>query len=508
MSTSRFRVPHTLVLLFGMIVVAWGLTWVLPQGAYRTSSEDGGSVPYRFFPLDAETMSEGKGVRLALDPNAGAIAAGRYRMEEHHDDHIRQLVIPNSYAELPDDQRKRLGPETVFMAIPRGFEKAKDIIFFIFIIGGAFAVFRATGAADATIGTMLRKFGDRPALLVFAAMFVFAIGSSMIGMAEEYIPFVPLLLALCVGLGFDRVTAIGILCVGYGVGYGTAMVNPFTVVIAQEIAGLEPTSGVWLRAAIFPIFLAVGFHHVWRYAQKVKADPTKSLVHGVEFAGETATAPDLKLSGSRLASLSLVGAALGLVVWGIQVHGWYLVEMGAIFLGLTVALGLIGRLGVDNTAKTFCAGAAELTTTALLVGFANTIKIVLDDGQVVDSIVYLVAQPLQELGSTFAAIGMFLMQSLCNLFIPSGSGQAYVTMPIMAPLARELDITAQTAVLAYQFGDGFTNIIVPTNPVLIGILGLAGIPYDRWFRFVGPFILKVLVLGSVVMAIAVAIEYT
>ena len=176
-------------------------------------------------------------------------------------------------------------------------------------------------------------------------------------------------------------------------------------------------------------------------------------------------------------------------------------------MGLTVVLGIVARLGFDTTAKEFSKGAAELTTTALLIGFARTIQIVLDDGLVVDTIIHGVAQPLKNLGPHAAAAGMMVVQSLCNFFIPSGSGQAYVTMPIMAPLADLVGVTRQVAVLAYQFGDGFTNILVPTNAVLIGILTMARIPYDRWLRFVLPFMIKVWVVGALALVVAVAIGY-
>jgi len=226
----RFKVPHTLVLLFGMILVAQVLTWVLPQGTYQ-----------RF------ENAEG-----------------------------REEVVAGSYQHL--DQAERLEPWGFLTAVPRGFAAAGDIIFFVFLIGGAFGVFRATGSADALIGRLLDRLGGKPWALVLGGVLLFALGSSTIGMAEEYLPFVPILVALCLGLGFDRLTAVGILCVGYSVGYGCAAINPFTVLIAQGVAGLPPTSGLWFRLALFLPFLAVGVHHVLRYAHKVQAHPELRLL--------------------------------------------------------------------------------------------------------------------------------------------------------------------------------------------------------------------------------------
>ena len=455
MARSRFRVPHTLVLLAGMIVFAYLLTLVLPQGAF----------------------------------------------DKFTNDHGREQVVPDSYHLLEGAQR--LGPQAVLTAVPHGFEAAGEIIFFVFIIGGMFGVFRATGAADAAIGSMLGWLGERPAWFIAGGMVLFAAGSATIGMAEEYLPFVPMLVALALALGMDAMTAVGVMCVGYGVGYGAALINPFTVFIAQDVAGLQQGSALGFRLVLLVIFLAVGFHHVWRYASRVRKDPSSSLVADLK--------PDSRLSGGdhpdlgprHVAVLAAMLVAVGVLIWGLKFQEWYLVEMGALFVGLTVVLAVLASMGPDRTAKEFCVGASELTTTALLIGFARAIQVVLDEGHVVDTIINGIAQPLQSLGPSLAAVGMFMVQSLCNLFIPSGSGQAYVTMPIMAPLADLVGVTRQVAVLAYQFGDGFTNIVVPTNAVLVGILSIAGIPYVRWLRFVMPFMLKIWVLGSLALVAAV-----
>jgi uncharacterized ion transporter superfamily protein YfcC len=309
----------------------------------------------------------------------------------------------------------------------------------------------------------------------------------------------------------DEITGVAVMCIGYGVGYGTALINPFTVFIAQDIAGVQQATGLTYRLVLLVVFLVIGFHHTWRYASRVKKDPSRSLMVGVDTDGgvepvDVMTQP--RMTETQKLVIALVGVTLAVLIWGLKARGWYLIEMGALFLALALAIGVIGRLGADGTAREFCIGAAELTTTAILVGFARAIQVVLDDGMVVDTIINGLAQPLQRMGSELAAVGMFLVQSVLNFFIPSGSGQAYVTMPIMAPLADLVGVTRQVAVLAFQFGDGFTNILVPTNAVLVGILAIAGVPYDRWFRFVIPFMLKVWIVGSIALAIAVRIGFS
>jgi uncharacterized ion transporter superfamily protein YfcC len=455
MPRSRFRVPHTLVLLFAMIAGAVVLTYVLPAGAFE-------------------------------------------RVENEHG---RQQVVAGSYHATPDHPRP--SPLLVFTAIPRGLHAAAEIIFLIFIVGGAFAVLRRTGAVDALLGAALRGLGHRPLLLVAGGIALFIAGSSTIGMAEEYLPFVPVLVALALALRYDAVVGVGIVTVGYAIGYGTATINPFTVLIAQEVAGVPPGSALGFRLALAALFFVVGVHHVWRYAVRVRQDPARSLVADVAppLVGSPQDAP--AVSRTHLAALFVAVAALALLVWGLSAQGWYLVEMSALFLALALALALVARLSADDAARTFGEGAAELTMTALLVGFARAIQVVLDEGGVIDTIVHGLSIPLQALGPSLAAVGMFAVQSAINLFIPSGSGQAYVTMPIMAPLADLVGISRQVAVIAFQFGDGFTNILVPTNPVIIGILSVAGVPYERWLRFVVPFMLKVWLVGSLALVAAV-----
>jgi len=440
----QFHVPHTLVLLFGMIVLAYGLTLVLTPGSYERFTNEAG----------------------------------------------REQVLPGSYQLATDVEH--LPPTEIFTAIPHGFEAAGEIIFFILIIGGMFGVFRATGAADAAIGSMLRKFGSRPALLLGGTMAIFALGSATIGMAEEFIPFVPLLLALTAALGMDAMVAVGVVCVGYGVGYGAALINPFTVFIAQDIAGVPQGSGLTFRAILLVLFFLVGFHHVADIESDVHIKPRD----------------DLPLTGRRLGVLIALGIALVALIVGLKFWDWYLVEMGALFLALSIVMALVGGVSTDDAAKQFGLGASELTMTAMLVGFARSIQVVLEHGGVVDTIIAGLANPLQRLAPELAAAGMFMVQSVLNFFIPSGSGQAYVTMPLMAPLADLVEVSRQTAVLAFQFGDGFTNILVPTNAVLIGILSIAAVPYDRWVRFLMPFMLKVWLLGSIALVIAVMIGYS
>jgi uncharacterized ion transporter superfamily protein YfcC len=451
----RIRIPHTLVLMFGLIVFALLLTWVLPAGSYQMQVTEAG----------------------------------------------RSVVVPGTYAVLEDTPR--LPPWAVLTVVPRAMAEAQGVIFFVLLIGGVLGLVRRTGAIEAAIGRLLVRFGERPGWLIFAAMLVFGVFSASFGMAAEYIAFVGILVTLCAALRLDAMTAVGIMVVGYGVGYGVALTNPFTVLIAQEIAEVQPGSGMGFRALVLAAAFAVGFHHVYRYARRVRKNPARSLLAGLDGAAASAPADYPPLTGRRVGVLLAVAATIVTLVAGIIWWGWYLTELAALFLGLGIAVVVIGRLGADEAGETFVSGAALLTGTALLVGFARSIALLLEDGMVLHTVVHGLATPLSSVPAEVSAIGMLLIQSLLNFLIPSGSGQAFATMPIMAPIGDLVGVSRQVAVLAYQFGDGFTNMIVPTNPVLMGILGLAGIPYDRWFRFIAPLIFKLLLVSAMALVMAV-----
>lgn len=455
----ELKIPHTLVLMFAMMIVALVLTWILPAGSFQTEMTEAG----------------------------------------------REVVVAGTYAVIQD--APGLAPWALFTVVPRALADAQGIIFLVLIVGGAIAVIRETGAIDAFLDRVIRRFGKHPAALILAGMFAFAAASATLGMAEEYIPFAAILIALCAAMRMDTVTAIGIMVVGYGIGYGIALINPFTVLVAQEVAELRPGSGMGYRAIWWIPFLAVGFHHVWSYARRVQADPGASLVADIPAAQPPRPVAQPELDTRRTLVLAATLGTLGLLVIGVALFEWYLVELSAMFLALGIVAGLAGGLRLDAIAVSFTKGASELAGTALLIGFARSIALLLEDGQVLHSIVHGMSMPLSMVPAQISALGMLLIQSILNLFIPSGSGQAFATMPLMAPIGDLVGVSRQVAVLAFQFGDGFMNMIVPTNPVLMGILGLAGIPYDRWFRFIAPLVLKLLAVAALALVVAVWIGY-
>ena len=450
--SPTLRIPHTLALLFFLMIAALVATWLVPQGFFAENPETG-------------------------------------------------RVMPGSYEVVAE--REVLSPLALFTAIPRAFVDAGPIIFFLFIIGGVLAMIRATGTIDALLGRLLERFRDRPRSLIFAVIFVFSLASSAVGSSGEYIPFVLILVALCRAMKMDAMTAVGMVVAGYGVGYGLAAFNQYTVVVAQEIAELPTYSGWWLRLALLVPFVLIAVHHVWRYAEGVRRDPSTSLVAGGAAVDAEPPANYPALDGKHIAIVLAFFAALGVGVWGIATRGWYLNELGACFVVLGLVTAAIGRLGPSAASEKFIEGAKDLTETAILVGIARGIALIMEDGQILHTIVHYLSMPLSFVGAELAAVGMMLIQAVLNLFIPSGSGQAYVTMPLMTPLSDLVEVPRQVAVMAYQMGDGFTNMIIPTNAILMGILRVAGISYASCFRFCLPLILKLYAAGAVVLVLAV-----
>ena len=461
MSRSEpFKMPHTLVLMFALMILALVMTWILPAGSFQTELNEAG----------------------------------------------REVVIAGTYQVLEDHEPP--GIVDLFTAIPRALGLAQDIIFFVLLIGGVLAVVRATGAIDALLGWMIHHFGNAPRSLIAAGVFIFSFGSATIGMAVEYVPLAALLIVLCRAMRMDTVAAIGIVVVGYGIGYGAAITNPFTLVIAQNVAELQPISGFFYRVCWYVPFVLVGAHHVWSYALRVQADPSKSLVADIPEAQPPEHVDPPEFTRTRAVVLAVAFATLLVMVWGVTQYGWYLNELSALFVAVAILIGLIGRMSFDSMAIEFSKGAAELTATALLIGFARGISLMMEDGMILHTIINAMSSPLVGLPAEVSAVGMLGIQSIMNIFVASGSGQAFLTMPLMAPIGDLVGIERQVAVQAFLYGDGFMNMIVPTNAVLMGLIGVAGIPYSRWFRFIFPLILKLLALAAVSMVVAVQVGYS
>jgi uncharacterized ion transporter superfamily protein YfcC len=444
----KLRVPHTFVLLFLLIVGAAAATWWIPAGEYARVERAG-----------------------------------------------RTLVDPGSYHRL---EPQPAGLKEIVLAYPRGLAATASIVFYIFLIGGAFGVITATGAVDAAIGYAVRAARGRGPLVVALLMLLFAIGGGTIGMAEETLPFLPALVILAKQLGYDETTGAAIALVGAGAGFSGAFLNPFTVGVGQGIAGLPLFSGMGYRLIVWAVLTSLAVVYVMRYAARVRRasatdDPEAAAV----------AAPKTR---QKLVLIALLGA-LAMVVVGALRWQWGILELAGLFVGLAVVSGLVGGLGADATAERFLEGAAGIASGALVVGLARGVLVVFDGAHVTDTILHALVSVVQGLPAQVSIGGIYVVQILLSYLVPSGSGQAALSLPILVPLADLVGITRQTSVLAYQFGDGFSNIFTPTSGYFMAGLALAGVPWTRWARFLWPLQVLWLAAGMVLLLIAHAIHY-
>jgi uncharacterized ion transporter superfamily protein YfcC len=449
----------SLVLIFSFIVVAQLLSYVITQGTFER-------IPF------------------PDNPN-------------------RMMVVAGTYEPVTSAESVTLPAWHFLIGITKGLADAQDIIFLIFIVGGVIEVLRRTGAIDAALHGAVAKLGHSPWILIVGCFAMFSLGSFTIGMGEEYVPLIPIIVTMSLAMRMDAVVAMGMVWIPYGIGWGCAGINPFGVLIAQNIAAVPLTSGWGFRLVMMLVFLALGFHHLYRYARRVREEPSRSLVANVDYSTGFEPPHDVQMTAARAAILVVFLLGLALFVYGAAQFGWYISELNAMFFGIGLAGAAIARMSPGETSQIFLEGAAKMTAPALIVGFARAIAVVLEDGQIIDSIVHGIAGLLEGMPADVSAIGMLVVQSVCNFFIPSGSGQAFVTMPIMSPLATLTEVPQQTAVLAFQFGDGFSNMIVPTNALVVGALALGKVPYTVWFRFIGPLMLKILLLAAAFLVFSV-----
>ena len=474
---QRFKIPHVFTLLTGVVFGCSLLTFVIPSGEY-----------------ERETRSVGG--------------------------HDRTVVVPDTYTTLPkhysgkgllvqDEVAGQASPvslEGFLSAIPRGMVEAADIIFFIFIIGGVFGILQATGTIPAVLGSVLNRLRSSWRLLTIVLMTAIGIGGSTLGMGEEFIPLVPIFLIVAKEISCDRIFGVALVYVAGAVGFAAATTNPFTVNIAQEIAWLPLNSAMSFRLLFFVACMTVTLVYMLRYGSRIRRDPSTSLMAGDDFElpGDDIEPPTL-----RTAHVVILVACIAIfvfILYAVQEMGWWLTQMAGGFILMGLVATAVARLPVREATRAAVRGMEEMTVAALVVGFARGITVVLEEGQILDTLIFSAAAVLQHVPRYVAAEGMLVFQAILNFFIPSGSGQAAVTMPLMAPLADVLGLTRQTAVFAFTCGDGFSNTVIPTSGILMASLGLAHVPYDRWLRFMAPLLLQLLVLAAAFMAIAVAIK--
>jgi uncharacterized ion transporter superfamily protein YfcC len=460
-SESRIKIPHTYIIIFFCIILAAVATYLIPAGVYDK----------------------------VKDPHTG-----------------RTIVNAASYHLV---KASPVGIFDIFLAFPKGFQAASPIIAFILMVGGAFGIIEATGTLQAAVYRTVGFFEKREKLLIPAFMVLFSIGGAVFGMAEETIIFVPIGIAIARSMGFDNLTGTAMISMGAAAGFTAGMMNPFSVGVAHALAELPMFSGMWYRFIVYAGLMGSGIWYTMRYANKVKADPTYSYVHHVEGIHDSG----MKLNGieefnfSHKMVLLVIVIGFAGILWGVTKNDWGIPNISGAFVAIGVVSGLVGRLGFNSIPKEFIKGAQSLIFGAMVVGLARGIMVTLEQGKIVDTIIYSMAGLVSGMPQMVAAEGMMIGQCLLNFLIPSSTGMAATTLPILIPLGDVIGVTRQTTVLAFQFGDGITNSITPTSGALMGYLAVARIPYESWVKFVGPLMGIWIVLGAIFTAIAVTIKY-
>lgn len=462
LNQRKSRIPHTFVTLLAITIVMAILTWILPAGQFE---------------------------RMEI--------AGR------------TVVVPGSY-EIVDSNPQ--GLFDILKSVPQGMAETADIIFFLFLVGGAFQLITDSGMISSGISLLVKKLQGKEIWVIPILMLAFALLGATMGLSEETIVFIPIGIALAIALGYDALVGLSIVSLGAAVGFFSGFMNPFSVGVAQEIAELPLFSGIGFRVIILLVMWLVTSLFVMQYARKVKKNPAESMLYDpkeeTHILGEAIDFENLPPFTKRhMTTLIVFIGGFGVIGFGVFNYEWFILEIGSVFLGMGILTGLISRMSPSEIAESFVVGAKEMVFAGLVVGVARSILVVMENGLIIDTLINSLSRLINSLPDSLTVVGMYLTQIVVNLFIPSGSGQAAATMPVMIPLADSIGITRQTAVLAFQFGDGFMDSIIPTSGVLMAQLSIAKVKYDTWLKFIGKLMLLWLALGLGFLLIANAVQY-
>lgn len=442
----RFQFPHALTLLVGGIVLAAALSHILPAGEYDRREDPATS---------------------------------------------RKVVVAGTYHPVPPQP---VGVLQTLVGIPKGMADAGSIIFMVFISGGAFTVVDQTGALSNAVGWLVRKLQRRKILVIPIVCLLFAVGGAIENTGEEIIALVPVLLLLTRRLGYDALTAVAMSMGAAAIGAAFSPCNPFQVIIAQKLAQLPLVSGAAFRTVFLVIAVVLWIGWTIRYATRTQTSAERSDQDGEERF-------DLR----KILVLAVVIVSFSIFVYGVVLSGWDFDQMSALFFAMGVAAGLVGRLGIDGTARALVEGFKSMAFAALLIGFARAIFVVMGEGKIVDTVVNGLVAPLAHWPVALSAFGMMIVQTFIHFPVPSVSGQAVLTMPVLVPLSDLLGLSRQVTVLAYQYGAGLCELLTPTNGALMAIVAAAGVRFEQWLKFVFPIYLMIFALGTVAVFLGIAL---
>jgi uncharacterized ion transporter superfamily protein YfcC len=481
---KRFTLPSAYTILFALIVLAAIATWLVPAGAYDLT-EDGEPIPGTYQEVESNPQ------RIIVDSVTAPIN-GLYGIE----DETGNINYYNS--------------GTLFGAI--------DVALFIIVIGGFLGVTMKTGAIQAGIGGLVSRLRGREKWMIPILMTVFAIGGTTYGMAEESLAFYALVITVMIAAGYDALTGAAIVLIGCGVGTLGSTINPFATGIASGFADVAISEGLIGRLVILVVGLALGIFFVMRYAERVRSDPSRSLVFDMKQDNEAhfkAQDQGEAMTSTHRTILIVFGLAFAVMMYavipwadlgiGLPTLYWWFPEMTASFLIFSVVIGLIAGMKETDLTTTFVVGAGELLGVALIIGIARGITVIMNNGQITDTVLHWAEVALADVGQAAFSIVMYLLFLPLSFLIPSSSGLATVAMPIMAPLASFVDVPAQFVVTAFQSASGLMNLFIPTSAVVMGGLAIARVPYGRYLKWVWPLLLMLAGVTIVVLGVGVLI---
>ena len=449
---SNFKVPHTLAIIAFIMIIVSIATYIIPAGVYEKVVNEAGKT----------------------------------------------VVVDGSFHYIESNPQ---GVTDVLQAPIEGIIQGAEIIAFLFIVGGVFSLISKTKAIDLGIVRIVKIFQGKEILIIPILVFTFSLGGAVFGMSEEAIPFVTILVPLMLALGYDSIVAVALTYFSCILGFSSAMLNPFTVGVAQSIAELPLFSGVGYRTIIWFLTTSIGAAFIMAYAMKIKKNPEASLVYESDkIKREKLKNINIENEEFTLAHkiiLLMLAVCIGIVVWGVLAKGFWINEIAAVFLATGILSAIVGRLNVDEMAEGFIEGARGMAGAAIMLGLAKGIVILAENSFIIDTILNSLSNIIGKLPSLIAAYLMYPIQMFINFFVNSGSGQAALTIPILAPLGDLVGISRQLTVLIFQLGDGFSNAIFPTSGILLACLGAAGVPYSKWFKWIMP-------IQAVLFALAIA----
>jgi len=457
MKKKKFSMPNTFVILFVLLFIVWLLTFIIPSGAFKTSGTN-------------------------------------------------DAVIPDSFNYMHSGFLNVLD---LFMAIPKGLIDTADLIFLVLIMGGAVAVIEKQGTFNAAVQKLVDKSGGNIYTLIVVIGITFGLIHAFGVSANAVIAFIPLGVILAQKLKLDAIAGVAIIYLSYFVGAVAPLFDPIALGIAQSIAKLPIFSGVGLRVVMFVVFMIVTLSYIIWYVRRISKDPDKSLMGKEKFTKSMTDNPEERpvLTNRHKIIVLLFFATILIFVYGSLRLGWGVNELSALFIIDGILTAAVAKQKPNDFIDTFMSGARNILFGALIIGVARSITILMEDGKILDTLVHALFIPLSQLPPMMGAIAMFIFNLVFNLLIPSGSGQAAVVMPLMTPLADVLDVTRQTAVIAFKMGDGITNMITPVSGTLMAILAVGGVPFTKWFKFALPLVVIWSIFAIIFVIIAVLINY-